>query len=385
MAEKKHEQVKREIIRWIERGDLASGDRVPTENDLVDRFGVSKSPIRQALAELSAEGYIYTVQGSGSYVTDVSGTLIKAPLTIHALMYTDADIEQEIMLGMHAALRARRDPGIRLAFQHPGADEEALIARLRSFNPDAPEALALIPVLGGGRDRHRRLAAALRALQESGWCVVQVDHLVPDFEGTAVMSDHAAGARMLTEHLLEHGHRSIAVLLNHPDRSSIRERLAGVRAALAAHDVELSPSAVLEYDEAGVRAEGSELLKRIDALGASAVISFENEGGAALLDVLESAGLSVPDDLSLATFDNRAFERTHPGFVTHVRQPLARIGRRVMEITLEAMLHTRDAEVANGRETDEAVERLAPELVVGASTACYPTATPEAAKANAES
>lgn len=382
MAEKKHEQVKREIIRWIERGELASGDRVPTENDLVGRFGVSKSPVRQALAELSAEGYIYTVQGSGSYVTDVSGTLIRAPLTIHALLYTDADIEQEIMLGMHATLRARRDPGIRLAFQHPGADEEALIARVRHFNPDAPEALAIIPVLGGGREQHRRLAGALRALREGGWCVVQVDHLVPEFDGSAIMSDHRAGARMLTDHLLDLGHRSFAVLLNHPDRSSIRERLEGVREALADHALELQPAAILEYDESAVRREAVEVIDRIDALGATAVISFENEGGAALLDVLESHGRSVPADLSLATFDNRAFERTHPDFVTHIRQPLYRIGERVMEVTLEALLDGRDGASGEG---ETVVERLAPQLIVGASTACYPTATPEAAKAKAES
>lgn len=366
MPEKKHEQVKREIISWIESGRLASGDRVPTENELVERFKVSKSPVRQALSDLSAEGYIYTVQGSGSYVTDLSTTLVHAPLTVHALFYTESDIEHEIMLGMHAQLRSRRDPSIRLAFQHPGVNADALIARLRLFAADSPEALVLIPVLGATRETNRRLASALRTLQDSGWMVMQLDHLVPELDGPAIMTDHRAGASLLADHLLDLGHERIAVLLTHVHRSSIRERLDGVRLAIERRGLTLPDTALLEFDETEVTANAREIVSRLDALDASAVISFENEGGAALLGVLEAAGRNVPEDLSLVTFDNRSFVRTHPNFVTHIRQPLYEIGARAMDVVL-AELHARGSELRD----PSVIERVAPNLVVGSST-CAP-------------
>jgi GntR family transcriptional regulator, arabinose operon transcriptional repressor len=341
---------------------------------------MSKSPIRQALGELSAEGYIYTVQGSGSYVTDLSSSLSRAPRTIHVLFYTNADIEQEIMLGMHARLRQQRDPSIRLSFQHPGEDTEALIRRLRDFKRDSPEALVLIPVLSRSRESNRRLASALRTLQFSGWCVIQVDHTVPDFQGAAIMTDHRVGAHMLTQHLLRLGHERIAVLLNHPERSSIAERLDGVRTALGLHGLTLSDAAVMEYEEADIRTRGSDLILRLDELRASAVISFENEGAAALLGEIEAAGRSVPEDLSLATFDNRAFERTHSKFITHILQPLYCIGERVMDLTLRSL----ERGLGDSSHPVES-ERLAPQLVLGYSCARYSTAKSSFVNANVES
>jgi len=378
MLEKKHEQVKREIIRWIASERLAAGDRVPTENALVEQFGVSKSPIRQALAELSAEGYIYTIQGSGSYVTDLSASLLRAPRTIHALLYTNADIEQEIMLGMHAMLRERRDPSIRLAFQHPGKDTEALITILQQLDPNSSEALILTPVLSRSRETNRRLASALRTLQESGWSVIQVDHTVPDFQSPAVMTDHRAGAFMLTQHLIDLGHRRIAVLLNHPERSSIVERLEGVRSALSLRGLALPAEAVIASDDNAIRVRGSQLVAQLDELEVTAVVAFENESGLALLNELEAVGRSVPEDLSLATFDSRAFERTRKNYVTHISQPLYRIGERVMELTFLSL------ERGVVHHLPRKLERLAPELIQGRSCARYPLDASGVVKANAD-
>jgi GntR family transcriptional regulator len=50
-------------------GSLAPGERLPSEADLVARFGVSRITVRQALSELQAQKLIATVNGKGSYVT----------------------------------------------------------------------------------------------------------------------------------------------------------------------------------------------------------------------------------------------------------------------------------------------------------------------------
>lgn len=61
-------QIKRIIIDRIQSGVLQPNEQLPTENELCAEFGVSKSPVRQALTALADENYIYMVRGKGSYV-----------------------------------------------------------------------------------------------------------------------------------------------------------------------------------------------------------------------------------------------------------------------------------------------------------------------------
>lgn len=62
-------QVRDALRADILGGGLGPGDRLPSEAALVARFGVSRITVRQALAELQADGLVQTVNGKGSYVT----------------------------------------------------------------------------------------------------------------------------------------------------------------------------------------------------------------------------------------------------------------------------------------------------------------------------
>ena len=52
----------------IESGKLAEGDKMPTEETIGEIFGVSRITVRQALDGLAQSGYIYKIQGKGSFV-----------------------------------------------------------------------------------------------------------------------------------------------------------------------------------------------------------------------------------------------------------------------------------------------------------------------------
>jgi len=65
-----YEQISAEIIRQIDNGELAIGDKLPSEKDLGDLFDVSRITVRKALAELEERNYIEKKQGQGSFVKD---------------------------------------------------------------------------------------------------------------------------------------------------------------------------------------------------------------------------------------------------------------------------------------------------------------------------
>lgn len=73
-------------IREILRREIAEGTADPnkpmTEALLLDRFEVSRAPIRQALADLAAEGYVYRKQGKGTF--PVTGARVQRPADVRS-------------------------------------------------------------------------------------------------------------------------------------------------------------------------------------------------------------------------------------------------------------------------------------------------------------
>ena len=65
-----HDQIRRAILAQIASGELAPGDRLPTEHEYAAQFGVSLAPVRQALLQLVAAGQITRVKGRGTFVRD---------------------------------------------------------------------------------------------------------------------------------------------------------------------------------------------------------------------------------------------------------------------------------------------------------------------------
>lgn len=62
-------QVREALRQRIHVGEWRTGDRLPSENELIEAHGVSRITVRQALADLAAEGMIVRVQGKGSFVS----------------------------------------------------------------------------------------------------------------------------------------------------------------------------------------------------------------------------------------------------------------------------------------------------------------------------
>lgn len=65
-----YQQIKDHIARKIQDGSWKAGDRLPSENDLVMQFGMSRMTVNRALRELAEQGRIVRVAGVGSFVAE---------------------------------------------------------------------------------------------------------------------------------------------------------------------------------------------------------------------------------------------------------------------------------------------------------------------------
>jgi GntR family transcriptional regulator len=65
-----HFQFRHLLTGMIERGELRSGNTLPTERELAVRYGVSLAPVRQAILDLVREGLLYRVPGQGTFLRE---------------------------------------------------------------------------------------------------------------------------------------------------------------------------------------------------------------------------------------------------------------------------------------------------------------------------
>jgi len=108
---KASEQIVEELMRMIRFGHYVRGDRLPSENRLAAMFGVSRSPVREALSVLAASGVIESRQGGGSYVKAAMDPPILQNIMARAVDFKDVLHLLEIRQMLEpesAALAAKR-------------------------------------------------------------------------------------------------------------------------------------------------------------------------------------------------------------------------------------------------------------------------------------
>ena len=82
-------QLKTYFKDQMESGLLHPGDRLPTEMDLCEQFGISRAPVRQALTDLAKEGYVYRRPGRGTFVASSVPMRIAKQMCVRVMTHYD--------------------------------------------------------------------------------------------------------------------------------------------------------------------------------------------------------------------------------------------------------------------------------------------------------
>ena len=115
------EGVAQQIQRLIVDGALKPGDLLPPERELVERFGVSRSSVRDAIRTLELVGLVVPKQGEGTVVADVSPEAVVMPIA--SVLVRKRELIEELLdirkmiepaLAARAALRASPEDVARL-------------------------------------------------------------------------------------------------------------------------------------------------------------------------------------------------------------------------------------------------------------------------------
>lgn len=166
---------------------------------------------------------------------------------------------------------------------------------------------------------------------------VLLDREVPGIECDAVLGDSRGGAKQMVSELIRYGHRRIALLNGSEEVSTARERKAGY--------IEALQEAGIAFDEHLCMQMG--YLHDRDALDLScwaemepqarptAIFAANNMLALSIYTALRNVGLRVPDDISIACFDDFGWVEEANPFFSVASQPAYQFGEIGMQLLLE--------------------------------------------------
>ncbi len=157
---------------------------------------------------------------------------------------------------------------------------------------------------------------------------------------TCVRIDDFAAARDMTRRLVQLGHRRIGFIRAAETHIISHTRQHGYRAALEEAGITLDPALIAYGDltfESGLRA--AEHLLALDPRP-TAIFSSNDDMAAAVVSLGHRMGLRIPQDLSVAGFDDGPIARKIWPTLTTVNQPIARIAERAATLAIQRMRTT---------------------------------------------
>lgn len=326
--------------------------RRPTMDDVAERAGVSRALVSLVMREsprVSAGRRAAVLQAAtelGYSPHAMARRLASRESTVLAVLVSDLrnPYFAEIVEGVDAAAAAAGfEVILGTGSRRPDAEERS-VETLLSFRPAG--LVLLSPVLP---------AAAIARAAENG-PVVAVERALRLTAVDTVTDDGRAGSGLLVDHLVELGHTRIVHLDGgHGAQSSTRRR--GYLEAMQRHGLTgwVQPS---EYTEdAGVAS-----VRRLIETGRpfTAVVAANDINAIGALSALADAGHRVPQDVSVAGYDNTSLAGLRHIGLTTVDQPRADMGRLAVQAVLERLRQGRTTPVRH---------LLHPRLVVRRSTA----------------
>lgn len=337
----KHKTISLELHAEISAGKYGAAGRLPSEAQLVERFGVSRPTVGRALLDLQNEGLIERRAGSGSYVRNAAASLPslrQLGLLIPGLGTTEifelicgelASLarvhEYSLLWGGSTSVRSEAD----LSLKHATELCEQFIARRVSGVFFAPFEL--------NREKEgasRRLAEMLR---QSGIPVVLLDRDLTSFPKRSdfdlVAIDNFAGGYLLVEHLIKLGCKHIAFITRPHSAPTVDARIAGAREAFAKHRLD-PPGNWVQIGEP----DDAKFMRTVTAGRQWDALFCANDYTAAtVLRSLELQKLSVPRDIKVVGFDDVKYATLLGVPLTTVHQPCRDIAIVAFRAMLERM------------------------------------------------
>lgn len=289
----KHRQL-RDIAIGMIHDQFESGDRFPSERELMRQFSVSTATVSRAMKSLVAEGILERRVGGGTFVKE-SGTV--------ELFRAMSDLPVVLINGIDVGTGRLQDPlnwFVKSEIQRGIINSHFGGVRILDVNEiitadKSATAVFIYPM--------PRELEAIRRFKGDRVVIDEKNRFEPDID--RVTWDGMSGVCRLMNYLIEElGHQKVALIS--ADNAYHRSRISGYRIGLETHGIEFRPDYV-RFVETGSVEAGRAAMEELTKLGddrPTAVFADTDLKARGAVEAALAAGLRVPEDVSIAGFDD---------------------------------------------------------------------------------
>lgn len=308
----KYVNLAHELLREISQQQLMPGDRLATENELINKHNISRVTVRQALELLASEGYISRHRARGTFVkraveldkqtTTLKGSILLISTNDQKSLRDDDLATLTVQRAMEQAL-SRRGFAVQILTFGQNSRENRERFTLHQSQPDLKGILTIGPCL------EPHIEEMIRVPLVTSCTFHPSDH-------PWIGQDASQASKTSVAHLIEHGHRRIGMLCGAwVDIIGFGRFVEGFREAFRSHQLEFDRTLLIQAcPEESLKELARQLLNRPDRPTA-----FFCENWLvchAVIEAAESLGLSVPNDLSIVGYGRNVMEITSPCRIT---------------------------------------------------------------------
>lgn len=309
-----------------------------TLHDVARAAGVSKSSVSRMLDERLPRSdsekarHVRKIAAELGYVRDVAAASLRRGSTgmlgVIVSRLTDTVVAMLYELLARAAAKAGQFTIVATTEDEPDAERRAADMLLRR----GADGLILATAREGDTFTDE--------LAERGVPFVLV--LRRDGASRASIGDDPLGGYLAARHLLDLGHRDIALLAGPEYALNARDRTAGFHTALAEAGIEARPDRII-HSAFGIEA-GAAAMERLLASGErpSAIFAVNDNIAIGALSAMARKGISVPNDMSLVGYNDIPLVAHLPVPLTSVRVPFDQVASSALELLAAETVAERD-------------------------------------------
>jgi DNA-binding LacI/PurR family transcriptional regulator len=321
------------LRQTIKRGDLPPGALVGTEFAFSQEWGLARNTVRRGIEVLVGEGLLERRPGKGLFVRGPEAATRTVQVVVPTLAWSH---QVKIARG---AQDAGRERGVQILVYDAHGRMEADLDVIRRL-PDSAIDGAIIVSL-----HHRRFSEVLFELKAAGYPFVLVDQRLHELEVPTVAENYYDGGYLAGKHLAELGHRRVA-FLGPLNLQIIVERLNGFRDAMLDAGVLFDRSLVVDLGGESVTEWMNERLEQVEDLllplfkrpdRPTAVFDGSGDIAPFIYRAAQRAGLRIPDDLSVVSFDESPICSFLQPSLARIRHNWEEIGQAALELLLRKM------------------------------------------------
>lgn len=357
--EVKYKQIKEIIKGRIVDGNIVPDQKIESENELAERFSVSRHTIRQALNELVHEGWLYRHQGRGTFCKRQTQKkeALQIERTIGIITTSISDyIFPSIIRGIEMQLSSNGYNMLLASTNHEIDREKKCLESILSNKLDG---LIVEPTKSALYNPN--LNSYLN-IERNKIPYVMINSYYSELQPASITVDDEKGGFLAAEHLIQLGHKRIVGIFKVDDLQGVN-RMKGFMRAHRENNITIHPGTIISYntEEKKVKPK-QEVLRLLESSERpTAFFCYNDEIALQILDVLREKELKVPEDISIVGFDDSQLATASEVKITTLTHPKMEMGQLAAKMVVEA--------IENGKELtfpDQFI--FEPKLVVRNST-----------------